>query len=190
MDTIMKSATDRLTRNADWLNALFLAVVMLCCLTSGANARAESLAPPDFRVLTAVKKFDGAWQYALTFKIQPPRRLRSRHLELTVGSISNSSSDRAFVSLGPVWRFPLTREAAFVDLGFSPTLISRSRFNGRDLGGNVHFTSSISIGARLGRQQTIALALRAQHTSNGGLSDNNPGVDMVGLNVSVNFAGP
>lgn len=185
----MNSATNRQSCHGHRLNALFLALVMLCCAINGANARAESLAPSEFRILAAGEKFDGVRQYAVTFKIRPPRRLRSKYLELAVGSISSDTSDRAFVSFGPVWRFPFARETAFVDLGFSPTLISGSRFNGRDLGGNFHFTSSVSIGMTFGRQQAIALALRAQHTSNGGLSDVNPGIDMVGLNFTFNFAG-
>ena len=163
-------------------------MVILSCLISNENARAQSFAPTDYRILAAGDKFDGVRQYAVAFKIRPPRRLRSRHLELAIGSISSNSADQAFVSLGPVWRFPFAGETAFVDLGFSPTLISGSELNDRDLGGNVHFTSSVSIGATFGKRQSVAVALRAQHTSNGGLSDTNPGIDMVGLNFSFNFS--
>ncbi|MEM9209168.1 MAG: acyloxyacyl hydrolase, partial [Pseudomonadota bacterium] len=77
---------------------------------------------------------------------------------------------------------------AFVDLGFSPTLVSRSRFDGRELGGHFHFTSSLSVGASFGRFDRYALSLRAQHTSNGGLNEDNPGLDMVGVNFTVRFA--
>lgn len=170
-----------------WVNAFSLAVVLLSCALNGANARATSLVPNDYRVMAAGDKFDGVHQYAVAFKIRPPRRLRARHLELAVGSVSSSTADRAFVSFGPVWRFPIAREAAFLEFGFSPTLLSGSEFGGRDLGGNFHFTSSISIGATFGRRQAIAVSLRAQHTSNGGLHDANPGIDMLGLNVSYRF---
>ena len=185
----MTSAAQRKTQQGHQLNALFLAMVMLTCAFNGANARAESLAPSEFRILAAGQKFSGVRQYAVTFKLRPPRRLRSKYLELAVGSISSTTESRAFVSFGPVWRLPFARKAAFVDLGFSPTLISGSRFDGRDLGGHLHFTSSVSIGVKFGGRQPIALALRAQHTSNGGLSDTNPGIDMVGLNFTFSFAG-
>lgn len=184
----MKSATDKPTLRSLWLNALFLAVVMMTSAMNGANARAEGLAPSDYRILAAGDKFDGVRQYAVTFEIRPPRRLRSRQLELAIGQIASASSDRAFISFGPVWRVPFAGDTAFVDLGFSPTLISGSEFNGRDLGGNFHFTSSISIGTTFGRQQSVAVSLRAQHISNGGLSDTNPGIDMVGINFSFNFS--
>ena len=165
--------------------ALALAVVMLSSAFNSANA--ETLLPSDYRFLAAGEKFDGVRQYALAFKMRPPRRLRARHLELAIGSISSSNEDRAFVSFGPVWRLPITGARAFVEFGFSPTLISGSTFDGRDLGGNFHFTSSAAVGATFGRQQTVAVALRVQHTSNGGLGDTNPGIDMLGINVAFNF---
>lgn len=171
-----------------WPNALFAAVVLMSCAISSVDARADGFAPDDYRILAAGDKFDGVRQYAVAFRLRPPRRLRSKHLELAVGSISSASSDRGFVSLGPVWRLPFARETAFVEFGFSPTLISDSEFNARDLGGNFHFTSSVAIGATFGRRQAIAISLRAQHTSNGGISGTNPGIDMLGMNVAFNFS--
>ena len=185
----MRLATHKLTRRSHRLNALCLALVLMTCVMNGANARAENHVPGDYRMLEAGDKFDGVRQYAVAFKIRPPRRLRSKHLELTVGFITSGSADRAFVSFGPVWRLASRRETVFVNFGFSPTLISGSEFNGRDLGGNVHFTSSVSIGVSLGRRQAYSFSLRAQHTSNGGLSSANPGIDMFGLNFAFNFSG-
>jgi len=171
-----------------WLNTVSLAVVLLTCAINGANARAQSLVPSDYRFLAAGDKFDGVRQYAVAFRMRPPRRLRSRHLELAIGAISGHSADQLFVSLGPVWRLPVTPQAAFVEFGFSPTLIGGSNIGGRDLGGNLHFTSSIAIGATFGRRQLFTVSLRAQHTSNGGLNDTNPGLDMFGINIAFNSA--
>ncbi len=170
-----------------WVYTVALTVAFLTAAAASTHARADGLAPSDYRILAAGDKFDGVRQHAVAFKFRWPRRLRSRHLELAMGSISNSSSDRAFVSFGPVWRFPLAGDSAFVDFGFSPTLISGSDFNGRDLGGDIHFTSSIAIGAYFGQRQSISVSLRAQHTSNGGLHDTNPGIDMLGINIAFNF---
>lgn len=173
---------------SQWLNALSLALVMLSCAISSANARAQTLAPHDYRILAASDKFDGVRQYSVAFEIRPPRRLRSRHLELAIGALSSENGNQPFVSLGPVWRLPLTQQATFIEFGFSPTLISESTIGGRDLGGNFHFTSSIAFGATFGRRQQIALSIRAQHTSNGGLDDTNPGLDMFGINIAFSFA--
>jgi len=178
----------RRIRNNKALHTAVFVIAMISCTLHGANVRAANLGTTDYRVATAIKKFEDTSQFAVAFRMRPPRRLRARHLELAVGAISTSQESRAFVSLGPVWRLPINTRLPYVELGFSPTLITGSTFNGRDLGGNFHFTSSISIGATFGARENISLALRIQHTSNGGLSSTNPGLDMIGLNFAFNLS--
>jgi hypothetical protein len=55
------------------------------------------------------------------------------------------------------------------------------------MGGNLHFTSSAALGATFGARESVALSLRIQHTSNGGLSSTNPGMDIIGLNFAFDF---
>lgn len=93
-----------------------------------------------------------------------------------------------FVSLGPVWRLPINSRRLFIQLGFSPTLLGGASFHGRNLGGRFHFTSSATVGMTLGARDGLELALRVQHTSNGGLSSTNPGMDMIGLSFAFNFS--
>jgi hypothetical protein len=170
------------------LHASVFLVAMMSFAFNGANALAANLEPTDYRIASAEDKFKGTRLYAVALKMRPPRRLWARHLELAVGSFSTSTEDRAFISFGPVWRLPIEHRSLFVELGFSPTLIAGPSLNGRDFGGNFHFTSSVAIGATFGRRQAVSLSLRAQHTSNGGLHDTNPGIDMFGINVAFNFA--
>ena len=44
--------------------------------------------------------------------------------------------------LGPVWRLPINSRSLFAELGISPTLLSGSSFNGRNMGGNFHLRTS------------------------------------------------
>ena len=178
--------TDKVLRSKSLHAGVFL-VAMLSFALNGANAFAANLDPTDYRIASAGDKFEGTRLYAVAFKMRPPRRLRARHLELAIGSFATSAENRTFISFGPVWRLPIARRSLFVDLGFSPTLIGGSTLNGRDLGGNFHFTSSVAIGVNVGRRQAVSLSLRAQHTSNGGLNDTNPGIDMFGINIAFNF---
>ena len=171
------------------LHAGVFLVAMMSFAFNGANVYAADLQPNDYRIATAGDKFEGARLYAVAFNMRPPRRLWANHLELAIGSFSGAAQDRGFISFGPVWRLPIVRRSLFVELGLSPTLIGGSSLDGRDLGGNFHFTSSVAIGATFGRRHAISLSLRAQHTSNGGLNDTNPGIDMFGINVAFNFAG-
>ncbi len=178
----------RRIRNSKALHTVVFVIAMISFTLHGANVRAANLGTTDYRVATASKKFEDTSQFAVAFRMRPPRRLRARHIELAVGAISTSQETRPFVSIGPVWRLPINNRRLFVELGFSPTLITGSSLSGRDLGGNFHFTSSASIGATFGTRQNISLALRVQHTSNGGLSSTNPGLDMIGLNFAFNLS--
>ena len=163
-------------------------IAMIFFTLNNSNAWSATVAPTDYRVVAASGKFIDTTQFAVAFRMRPPRALRARHLELAMGAISTAQETRPFVSFGPVWRLPINSRSLFVEFGFSPTLIAGSSFNGRDLGGNFHFTSSASVGATFGARENISIALRVQHTSNGGLSSTNPGLDMIGLNFAFNFS--
>ncbi|MDJ0709530.1 MAG: acyloxyacyl hydrolase [Woeseiaceae bacterium] len=167
-----------------------LTVVAVALLSLNATpSMAQNFAPAEYRYAVAGNKFDEVEQFALAFAVQSPDFLRADRLEFAVGAISDQNSDRLFLSLGPVWRLPISDGPAFVEFGISPTWIDGSILDGRDLGGNVHFTSAVAIGAAFGRHRNVSVSLRAQHTSNGGLSNTNPGLDMIGLNVAFDFAG-
>jgi hypothetical protein len=111
-------------------------------------------------------------------------------LDLGTGWVGRDGNSAAFVSFGPSYRIHLggsDRARWFADLASHPTYISRSDFGGKHLGGNLHFTSSLGLGAYLDRNCKTSLMLRYQHTSNAGLSNSNPGVDMIALTFSYNF---
>ena len=183
--------SDPQTKRSGYSKALHTVVFVIAMISfslNSSNAWAETVAPTDYRVVSAGDKFADTTQFAVAVRMRPPRRLRARYLELAIGTISTSQESRAFVSLGPVWRLPIIRRPLFVELGFSPTLIAGSSFNDRDLGGNFHFTTSASIGATFGVREKISIALRIQHISNGGISGTNPGLDTIGLNFAFNLS--
>jgi len=138
--------------------------------------------------MESIGKHDDVSHYALVFHGRPPRRLLAERMELSIGTLSGADENRWFVSYGAVWRvprrfLPIVGNNLYVDFGFSPTWIAGSTVNGRDLGGNLHFTSSLSVGTYLNARRTLGLSARIQHTSNGGLDSTNPGLDMAGLNL-------
>ena len=167
----MKSSGVQIQRigHSKALHTIVFVIAMISFSLNSSNAWAATVAPTDYRVVAAGDTFADITQFAVAFRMRPPRRLRARYLELAIGTISSSQESRVFVSLGPVWRLPINRRSLFVELGFSPTLIAGSSFSGRDLGGNFHFTSSASIGATFGARENISVELRIQHISNGGL---------------------
>ncbi len=174
-----------------YYRALYLvvfAIMTISCMLNSSNARAATAIPSDYRVVAANDKFADTWQFAVAFRMRPPRRLRARRLELAIGTLSTFQEIGLFLSLGPVWRLPLNDDSLFIELGISPTLLGGSSFNGRDMGGNIHFTSSVAVGKTFDVHHTVTLSLRLQHTSNGSLNSTNLGMDMIGLNIAFNFS--
>ncbi len=187
MNSVTRSSTEtHKIANSKGLHLVVFVITMIFFTLNGSIAPAATAMPSDYRVTAADDKFTDTWQFAVAFKMRPPRRLRANRLELAMGTLSTSQENRLFLSLGPVWRLPLNSHSLFVELGISPTLISGSSFNGRDMGGNFHFTSSAAVGATFGARDALSLSLRIQHMSNGGLNSANPGMDMIGLNITFN----
>lgn len=168
------------------INFHYLFVATAFVLISSADVYGAGIASPSTRVSAAGDKFDGVTQVAAAFRISRWRLLRANHFELAVGPVLSSGGNEVFASFGPVWRTPLVNDRYFAEVGIAPTFISGSTFRGRDLGGHLHFTSFVSTGVRFGGRN--ALSLRVQHISNGGLSETNPGMDMVGLEYSFSFS--
>ena len=188
----MTTQSISVTRTREFAQAKALHVVifllaMVSFMLNGLNVQAADLRPTDYRIALADDKFADTWQFAVAYRLRPPRRLRAQYLELAVGTISTSIDNKLFVSLGPVWRLPLYNESLFVEFGISPTLLSGTSFNGRDMGGNFQFTSSATIGAYFGPHDAMSVSVRIQHMSNGGISSTNPGMDMVGINFAFDL---
>ena len=188
----MATQTISVTRSREFgpakaLHVVVFALAMVSFMLNGLNVQAADLRSADYRFALADDKFADTWQVAVAYRLRPPRRLRAQYLELAVGTISTSADNRLFVSLGPVWRLPLHNESLFVEFGISPTLLSGTTFNGRDMGGNFHFTSSAAIGTHFGARDAMSVSLRIQHTSNGGISSTNPGMDMVGITFAFDL---
>lgn len=175
------------TRPGRILQAVLFVTAMVCITLPNSNAQAATVVPSAFRIMGETGRIEDATLIAATFNVRPPRRFGIHRLEAALGGIATSDETRPFVSFGPVWRMPIDSEAFYIELGISPTLLGGSSINGSDLGGSFHFTSSAAIGTTFGATGALALALRIQHTSNGGLASDNPGMDMVGLNLSINF---
>ncbi|MEL7535920.1 MAG: acyloxyacyl hydrolase [Pseudomonadota bacterium] len=172
-----------------WRQAL--TCVALICLGNSplfsTRAYAQFAVPVDYRVATADDNFDGVDLYAFAFQLDAGDRWRIDSIEIAAGLMTDGSTQREFLSVGPVWTARSPTRRWFARFGFSPTLLAGSTIAGRDLGGNFHFTSSLSLGVAFGQRRAFELALRAQHTSNGGLASTNPGIDFFGVNVRYAF---
>ncbi|MDJ0929118.1 MAG: acyloxyacyl hydrolase [Gammaproteobacteria bacterium] len=160
-------------------------VLMVAVLFATADCLAADSATPELRLWasTAFGKFDDSHQFAAAFRLDGGRRFFVHRFEIAAGVLAASDHTRPFLSLGPVWRLPGSATRWFFELGISPTLLAGSVFEGRDLGGNFHFTSTATLGRYLGSTRRLQLAVRVQHISNGGLRSTNPGMDLAGVSI-------
>ncbi len=94
--------------------------------------------------------------------------------------------DHAVVfALGPTIEYPLPADRWRLSLGIQPTLFSDYESDNRNLGGPFEFTSHI--GLRWHPEPDWYLGARIQHTSNAGIYDTNPGVDLLALELGARF---
>ncbi len=94
-------------------------------------------------------------------------------------------ADGWMLAAGPVFELGLGDSRLSLTAGWQPTWLSRSTFDGRDLGGRFQFTSHVGLRWRPGRRLSIGYSL--SHTSNAGIYEENPGVDMQALEFGYRF---
>ena len=142
----------------------------------------------------SVKKFSGMHQRGVLLRYRVRAQTTSFWLpstmDFTAGWLERGNDAASFISFGPSYRMYLNKSNLgrwFAEFGSHPTYFSKSQFGGKPIGGKFFLTSYLGLGAHLDRQRKTSLLLRYQHTSNAGLSNTNPGVDILGLMVSYHF---
>ena len=149
----------------------------------------------EFGVRYAVARggFDGLTQQAFFVDFKLPRSWRvwndvtvAPRLTVEAGRFEFGSEHRAFASIGPSIRFTsdAPRVHRFVDFGISPTIIDGSKYGDKEFGTSLNFTTHVGLGLRFGRAKNQVLKFRFQHISNLGINNDNPGVNMIGLDFS------
>jgi hypothetical protein len=151
------------------------------------SATAGTLLPPEVRIATTWRDVADVRLLAAAWFSRASSWTRASRIEIALGVVDGSGRARPFVSVGPVWRLNHPEAPAFVEIGFRPTALGGSSVGNEELGGNLHFTSSVAVGRDFDRGPLARIALRIQHLSNGGLRDRNPGLDLVGLNFVSRF---
>ena len=156
-----------------------LLVLITLAVTLPQNAAAAEL--PELRLSTAYRSGVDVDVYSIAWYTRAPHWTRARRLEFSAGVIRDTSTSRPFAFAGPVWRLVGASRAPFIEFSLGPTGIAGATFDGRRLGGNIHFRSALALGTEFGKRHTMRIALRIEHISNGGLRDDNPGLDAIGL---------
>jgi lipid A 3-O-deacylase len=100
--------------------------------------------------------------------------------------VLHGRSDEAFIgTAGPNLVFRPDRLPFSLELGVSPTLMTRSEFGTMDFGIPFQFTTHASLNWDWG--QHFGVGYRYQHMSNASFSNHNPGLNLHGLVVCYRF---
>ncbi|MGH8496205.1 MAG: acyloxyacyl hydrolase [Gammaproteobacteria bacterium] len=162
--------------------SLALALTAICM--AGTIARADPVNLGYYSV-TATRNFDDLNQHALSIGL--PLRWNAvaglnPELTITGGVLEQQRDRRGFISVGLTLEFHPSGARWFADAGFAPTYVGHADYaEGERLGAPFQFTTHVELGRALGKRRIHSIAIRLQHTSNGGFREPNPGVDMIGI---------
>ena len=125
-----------------------------------------------------------SWNLPWAWEPADDWHLRNR-LEFTVGGIFDRTADAFVTSLGHVLSLERDRFPLGLEIGFSPTLLSRKEVGHTDFGSLYQLTSHAGLNWDLGSH--FRIGYRFQHMSNGGLTDHNPGLNLHVLSANYRF---
>jgi hypothetical protein len=106
-------------------------------------------------------------------------------LDAAAGWLTGNTASAFVASAGPTFVMGKAGFPVSIEIGSSPTILSRYQFGETDLGVPFQFTSHLGLNVDLGSR--VALSYRLQHMSNAGLGDHNPGLDLHCVGIGYRF---
>ncbi len=125
----------------------------------------------EFHQLEAFLNCNLPWGWDLGYDLWLQTRL-----DASAGAFGDSSRGAAVVTAGPSVILSYGKVPLSLEVGLSPTAISRHEFETRDLGSYYQFTSHV--GVNFDFLAHCRLSYRFQHMSNAGFAEPNPGLNM------------
>jgi len=124
------------------------------------------------------------WKLPWDWRPCPQWRLETG-LDFTAGGIFASGPDAFVTSLGPTVAVGYAKIPLALELGVSPTLLSRQDIGETDFGSLFQLTSHAGLNWDLGRR--FRIGYRFQHMSNCGITDHNPGLNLHVFSAGYRF---
>lgn len=125
-----------------------------------------------------------AWELPWRLKADSGWYLSTR-LDVSAGALTLNSDTAFIATLGPAFLIGKEKFPVALDLGSSPTYLTRDEFGTANFGVPFQFTSHAGIFADLGAR--VRLGYRFQHMSNAGLSSHNPGLNLHMVTLGYRF---
>lgn len=176
------------TRGIKMQNRSIAGALSLCLLLPAASAEAleqiyvqsGKLLHPAGKSLLDDIEIGAGW--ALPWQ-SDDGKWRSR-VDLGLGFTNSKSDDAWRLMISPVLRYQ-PWQSTFFELGVGLAYISKTLWApGHDMGGHWQFENRLGVGHDFGN---FELSLNLTHYSNGGLQQQNPGAEMLGIRFARKF---
>ncbi len=176
---------ERRGRRLAWLIAGLM--VLLCAGALDVSAGDEGTGAPEragLRSGVSASSFEDLYyevdayaDWDLPWRFDLGRRWRlGTGVDVSAGWLAARGNSAFIASAGPLFVLKRDRLPLEFEAGFSPTVLSRQRFDQDDLGSWCQFTSHAAVLWEAGRH--FLIGYRFQHMSNGGISEDNPGLNL------------
>ncbi|HSU55770.1 MAG TPA: acyloxyacyl hydrolase [Candidatus Dormibacteraeota bacterium] len=168
---------------------LALGVILVCSpvSSSGAGSRPDSIGvrygasgEADFTQAEIFLNFALPWRWGWGSGWYAQTRL-----ETSAGWLHGNGDTAGLFTLGPGFVISHTNCPLSVEIGASPTALTRDEFGSKDLGAPIEFTSHLGLDYDVSRR--IRIGYRYQHMSNAGLANHNPGQNLHLFSISYLF---
>ena len=118
------------------------------------------------------------WDYESGWHIQT-------RVDLTAGWMNGRGEDAFVGTVGPSFELSWDKIPLTLDVGSSPTILSRDEFGHTDFGTLFQFTTHAGLTWKIGSRASVGC--RFQHMSNAGIGSSNPGVNMSSFGLGWRF---
>ncbi|MBF9039669.1 hypothetical protein LSUCC0387_02020 [Rhodobacterales bacterium LSUCC0387] len=141
---------------------------------------ASSIAGADTTVLGAVRDIHrGGYGGVIEYHWTDTLATKPEFSVGWAGAVHNESDDDSWIGFGVSGEYSLS-DRMFLEGSFMPGYYSQGA---TDLGGNLHFRSTLGVGMNISDNYAISFAL--SHWSNGSIERWNPGTDMAMIRLSI-----
>jgi Lipid A 3-O-deacylase (PagL) len=174
------------TRLKQAVNFVALFVLITCCAEAQEyliGVRGGTSFEKDAGNFQQVDVFAGmylpwSWGSQAGFNLKP-------RAEFSAGWLDNQGDSGFVGALGPVVELRRGKFPVALEGGVSLSALSRSNFPERNLGGWFEFTDHVGLDWRVSKRFT--LGWRFQHTSNAGIYQRNPGLNLQMVSAAYTF---
>ncbi|WP_339721010.1 acyloxyacyl hydrolase [uncultured Paraglaciecola sp.] len=121
-------------------------------------------------------ELDLYWELSLNFWEFGQENQHETNYAIALSPVFSNQFDTLYGKYPLKWEF-----------GIGVSLITDTRFAGKDIGSHYQFEDRLGLILEFGEQLEESLAVRYMHYSNGGLNDHNPGMDFLNVSYARKF---